>query len=54
MSSQSDKKKEIAQRGRITPRVIGGQDWTAAPERFGHGSVYTNYKGDTQKGGGYF
>lgn len=35
------KGEEPAQRGRIKPWVICGQDWTVAPERFGHGSVYT-------------
>lgn len=44
------KSKEMAQWGRIKPWVIAGQDWTAAPERFGHGSVYTELQRKDPKG----
>lgn len=35
-SQSGGKKEETAQRGWIKPWVICGQDWTAAPQRFGH------------------
>ena len=38
LESKWGKKGETAQRGWIKPWVIAGQDWTAAPQRFGHGS----------------